>query len=149
MTRLVRSMHYMKIIMDVISNKISSFMYIFLLLVLFMFIYTLLGMQLFGGNFKFPDGVPRLNYDTFYLSFMSVFDLLTMENWNNILFNSMRCNLPAFLTLIFLVSWIFIGNYVLLNLFLAILLDGFCDESMYHDELSELEEGLDVDFVEN
>ena len=28
-------------------------------------------------------------------------------------------------TIFYLVSWIFIGNYVLLNLFLAILLDGF------------------------
>ena len=29
--------------------------------------------------------------------------------------------------------WIFIGNYVLLNLFLAILLDGFGDEDMLDD----------------
>ncbi len=40
------------------------------------------------------------------------------------------------------------GNYVLLNLFLAILLDGFCDESMFKEELIDLEEGLDVDFTD-
>jgi len=32
------------------------------------------------------------------------------------------------LSLVFLISWIFIGNYVLLNLFLAILLNGFGGE---------------------
>ena len=58
--------------------------------------------------------------------------------------NCFRTNVNPFLTVIFLISWIFIGNFVFLNLFLAILIDGFChtldvdeeadDENKNHDE---------------
>lgn len=47
-------------------------MYIAILLFLFIFIYSLLGMQFYGGNFKF-DNAPRQNYDSFLNSFLSVF----------------------------------------------------------------------------
>ena len=40
----------------------------------------------------------------------------------------MRGNNPKFLVAIFYIAWIFIGNFILLNLFLAILLDSFLDE---------------------
>jgi hypothetical protein len=33
-----------------------------------------------------------------------------------------------FIPALYYVSWIFVGNYILLNLFLAILLDGFLSE---------------------
>jgi hypothetical protein len=37
----------------------------------------------------------------------------------------MRSEVASVLTVIYIVSWIFLGNYVLLNLFLATLFDGF------------------------
>ena len=40
----------------------------------------------------------------------------------------MRSSTLSFFDFIFYVSWIFIGNYIFLNLFLAILLDGFTSE---------------------
>ena len=40
----------------------------------------------------------------------------------------MRSEVNNIITVIYLLSWIFIGNYMLLNLFLAILLDSFSDE---------------------
>lgn len=43
-TKLIRSLQFMKIIIQVISKTIDSFMYIALLLILFIFIYTLIGM---------------------------------------------------------------------------------------------------------
>jgi len=40
----------------------------------------------------------------------------------------MRSSINNVITVIYLLSWIFVGNYMLLNLFLAILLDSFSDE---------------------
>ncbi len=55
--------------------------------------------------------------------------MLTTENWNTVLFDSMRNDsMSRFIPALYYVSWIFIGNYILLNLFLAILLDGFVTE---------------------
>ena len=65
-----------------------------------------------------------------------------MENWQRILYVGMNAIGP-FASLYF-ISWLFIGNFVLLNLFLAILLDGFVEESKHEDEdssdISEKEE---------
>lgn len=48
----------------------------------------------------------------------------------------MRSQVGMWLPAIFYIAWIFIGNFILLNLFLAILLDAFLDE----DEAEELSE---------
>ena len=44
---------------------------------------------------------------------------MTMENWNDILTACLRSTANPVLSLVFLISWIFMGNYVLLNLFLG------------------------------
>jgi hypothetical protein len=48
-TRLIRSLRYMALIIDVVGGAVESFAYIFILLMLFMYIFTLMGMQIFGG----------------------------------------------------------------------------------------------------
>ena len=127
-TRLIRQLHYMMVIIDVVAKSVEDFMYIFMLLILFNYIYALLGMQLYGGSYNFSDP-PRMNFDDFFSAYMTVFDLLTIENWNDILTSTLRTEVNLVITLLYLISWIFIGNYVLLNLFLAILLSGFDDET--------------------
>ena len=71
--RLLKQLKSMKQILDVIAKSASSFFFITMLLFVFVFIYTLLGMQLFGGGFDFDDGVPRGNYDSFIIGFPTVF----------------------------------------------------------------------------
>lgn len=125
--RLLRTMQSMQVIIGVIGRSISSFIYLALLLLLFIFIYALMGMQLFGGQFKgWDDEIPRQNFDTFPIAFLTVFQILTMENWQSICFTTMSQS--GWIAAIYLISWIFIGNFVLLNLFLAILLDSFIEE---------------------
>lgn len=58
--------------MKVVANTLTSFIYIFILLVLFNYIYCLLGMSLFGGQFNYEDKI-RQNFDTFLNSFLAVF----------------------------------------------------------------------------
>ena len=47
-----------------------------------------------------------------------------MENWHVVMYNGMRSSAGPF-SCIYFIAWIFIGNFVLLNLFLAILLDAY------------------------
>ncbi len=56
-----------------------------MLLTLFIFIYTLLGMQIFAGQFL-PQSVTgiRQSFDTLFNACFSVFQVLTVENWNDI-----------------------------------------------------------------
>jgi Ion transport protein len=125
--RLLRGLKSMVQIINVISRSISSFIYLALLLLLFVFIYSLLGMQVFGGTFTDPDvvGTIRYNYDSFVNAFITSFIMLTTENWNQILFYAYSSDVSQAIIAIYFVSCVFIGNWMLLNLFLAILLDSF------------------------
>ena len=82
-----------------------SFFYITCLLFIFVFIYALLGMQFFGGLYNFDDGEkPRGNFDSFWIAFVTVFQVLTMENWQDNLFQSMRTSTPKPITAVFYIS---------------------------------------------
>jgi hypothetical protein len=50
-------------------------------------IYALLGMQLFGGRYD-PD--VRINFDNFWNAYVSVFSILTGENWNEAMYNGIN-----------------------------------------------------------
>lgn len=139
--RLLRYLQSMSLILGVIKASLSKFIYLAILLLLFIVIYALLGMQVFGGNFNFPNGKPRAHFDTFNNAFITIFQVLSIENWNEILYNTMRSSagVPG---VVLLISWIILGNFVLLNLFLAILLEGFSEKENLDDEnLGEKIEG--------
>ena len=108
----------------------------------FMFIYSLLGIQFFGGTFDFGEEIkPRGNYGSFEISFFTVFQILTMENWQTVLYDTMRSDTPKIIPALYYITWIFVGNFILLNLFLAILLDSFLteDDDMNSEEKEEAE----------
>ena len=78
----------MQEIVKVIVKSISSFKYIAVVLMLFIFIYSLLGMQLFAGRFeKYPYSNTRFNYDNFTWAFFTTFEVLTLQNWNYIFYD--------------------------------------------------------------
>eukprot|EP01022_Parablepharisma_sp_SALTPOND_P016346 TRINITY_DN2382_c0_g1_i1.p1 TRINITY_DN2382_c0_g1~~TRINITY_DN2382_c0_g1_i1.p1 ORF type:complete len:1853 (+),score=104.69 TRINITY_DN2382_c0_g1_i1:61-5559(+) len=124
MVRCLRASNSMKLLVQIVASIMVSFVYIGVLLIIFTFIYSLLGMRLFGGRFDFPDGKPRQNYDSFYKAFLSVYQVLTHEGWQSLLYSSMRAQIPI-VAVFFYVTWMLIGNYALLNLFLAMMLDAF------------------------
>ena len=54
--------------------------------------------------------------------------MLTLEHVNDILDRVMTSTQNKFIPVIYILSWIFIGNYSLLNLYSAVLLDGFTSD---------------------
>ena len=119
-----------------------------MLLMLFIFIYALLGMQVFGGTFTDSEvvGTVRYNFDSFNNAFITSFILLTTENWNTVLFYAFSSTINQFLIAIYFVSCIFIGNWMLLNLFLAILLDSFTaveeEDMMTHEKKEAIKQKM-------
>lgn len=107
---------------------------------LLIFIYALIGMQFFSGQIPHnEDGSFRYNFNTFGYSIITIFVLLTAENWNTIL-----CYFIAkdgWAAVIYFVSLIIFGNIMLLNLFLAILLN-FISENLDNEETVKLTEDI-------
>lgn len=72
--RLLRTLKSMQTIIGVMQRSYSSFIYITALMFLFIFIFTLLGMQTFGGIFiDDPEGTPSNNFDSFGIGFITIF----------------------------------------------------------------------------
>jgi len=119
--RVVRYFARLQRIIKVILQTLVSLGHLFLLLLLFVFIFTVLGQQLFGG--RFGDEPPRANFDTFPVAAVTVFQLLTLEDWDSVLFSAMRFTEP--LAALYFIVWIQVGAFVLLNFLLAIILGNF------------------------
>jgi hypothetical protein len=67
--------------------------------------------------------VPNSRFDNIGWALITVFQIITTENWNNVAYNGMTATSPA--AYLWFVVIIVFGNYILLNLFLAILLENF------------------------
>ncbi len=66
---------------------------------------------------------PRSHFDSIGWSFLSVFQVLTEENWNNVMDDAIRAT--GWGAALYFVSLVVLGNFVVLNLFLAILIGNF------------------------
>ncbi|CAF1934089.1 unnamed protein product [Rotaria magnacalcarata] len=74
-------------------NSMKSIASLLLLLFLFIVIFALLGMQMFGGKFDRIFEVeekPRNNFDSFWSALITVFQILTGEDWNEVLYTGIR-----------------------------------------------------------
>lgn len=143
-TRILRPLAYMKVITKVIVSRFSSFIYICFLLVLLIVIYTLIGKQIYGNQLDNNAIGIRQNFDTFYFSLLSVFQLVSIENWNDLATITLNSNIPTSFTMFYLLSLIFFGNYVFLNLFMGVLLEGFSNVDSLEEEDEDITENNEI-----
>ncbi|KAL7013140.1 hypothetical protein ACKWTF_015214 [Chironomus riparius] len=134
-------------------NSIQSIFSLLLLLFLFIVIFSLLGMQVFGGKFGnvkkiSTEDKPRSNFDSFWQSLLTVFQILTGEDWNAVMYDGIEAygGVKSFgiLACIYFIILFICGNYILLNVFLAIAVDNLADaDSLTNVEKEEEEEGVE------
>merc|ERR1719160_1949324 len=132
-------------------GEVGSFL---LILALFIFIISIIGMFIFGGQFAWDDDgnhcnvktqytyatgkwagsctPDRKNFDSFFWALITVFQTLTQEDWNAGMYNGVHAlGFPSCIYFLFLIVF---GNYILFNLFVAILIDGFAAEPEEEEE---------------
>ncbi|XP_039311384.1 voltage-dependent calcium channel type A subunit alpha-1 isoform X7 [Solenopsis invicta] len=135
--RIFKVTKYWKSLRNLVISLLSSMRSIIsllFLLFLFILIFALLGMQLFGGQFNFEEGTPPTNFNTFPIALLTVFQILTGEDWNEVMYKGIESQGMGY-SLYFIVLVLF-GNYTLLNVFLAIAVDNLANAQ----ELSAAEE---------
>ena len=121
LTKILRRLKSMRLIIVSIKKALSNVSYIICILIMFILIFELLGMSLLSGNY---------HYQSFFIGFYTTYQILTLENWNSLLYEMWPMN---YLCFFYFVAWIFIGNYVIFNLFISILLQSF-DEGEEEDD---------------
>ncbi|XP_045443424.1 voltage-dependent T-type calcium channel subunit alpha-1I isoform X3 [Pipistrellus kuhlii] len=157
--KLVRFMPALRRQLVVLMKTMDNVATFCMLLMLFIFIFSILGMHIFGCKFSLRtdtgDTIPdRKNFDSLLWAIVTVFQILTQEDWNVVLYNGMASTSPW--ASLYFVALMTFGNYVLFNLLVAILVEGFQAEgdanrsysdedqsSSSPDEFDKLQEGLD------
>uniref|UniRef100_A0A8C9THX6 Voltage-dependent N-type calcium channel subunit alpha n=1 Tax=Scleropages formosus TaxID=113540 RepID=A0A8C9THX6_SCLFO len=126
-------------------NSMKSIISLLFLLFLFIVVFALLGMQLFGGQFNFDEETPTTNFDTFPAAILTVFQILTGEDWNAVMYHGIESqggvHRGMFSSIYFIVLTLF-GNYTLLNVFLAIAVDNLANAQELTKDEEEQEEAI-------
>uniref|UniRef100_A0A8K9V2A5 Ion transport domain-containing protein n=1 Tax=Oncorhynchus mykiss TaxID=8022 RepID=A0A8K9V2A5_ONCMY len=138
--KLVRFMPALRRQLVVLMKTMDNVATFCMLLMLFIFIFSILGMHIFGCKFSLKtetgDTVPdRKNFDSLLWAIVTVFQILTQEDWNMVLYNGMASTSPC--AALYFVALMTFGNYVLFNLLVAILVEGFQAEGDANRSYSE------------
>ncbi|XP_066996031.2 sodium channel protein 60E-like [Anabrus simplex] len=133
--KLAQSWTTMKVLLSIIISTIGALGNLTFVLVIVIYIFAVIGMQLFSKDYTrerfYPDPVPRWNFSDFFHSFMMIFRILCGE-WIEPLWDCMRAESeqgPETCFFIFLPALV-MGNFMVLNLFLALLLNSFNSEEL-------------------
>uniref|UniRef100_A0A915BGY2 Voltage-dependent calcium channel type A subunit alpha-1 n=2 Tax=Parascaris univalens TaxID=6257 RepID=A0A915BGY2_PARUN len=114
-----------------LMNSMRSILSLLFLLFLFILIFALLGMQLFGGKFNFPNMHPYTHFDTFPVALITVFQILTGEDWNEVMYLAIESQGGVYgggmVYCVYFIVLVLFGNYTLLNVFLAIAVDNLAN----------------------
>uniref|UniRef100_A0A8B9LFA6 Calcium channel, voltage-dependent, T type, alpha 1H subunit a n=1 Tax=Astyanax mexicanus TaxID=7994 RepID=A0A8B9LFA6_ASTMX len=126
--KLVRFLPALRRQLVVLMKSMDNVATFCMLLMLFIFTFSILGMHLFGCKFCLKtengDTIPdRKNFDSLLWAIVTVFQILTQEDWNVVLYNGMASSSP--LASLYFVALMTFGNYVLFNLLVAILVEAF------------------------
>jgi hypothetical protein len=124
-----------------IMRSIEDVLNFTVVLMLVIFVAALLGMGIFGGRYTESgfEEVPRGNFNSMSWALITVFQVITGENWNEVMMVHMEVDL--ILSVIFFVLVYSFGQYILLNIFLVILLENQGTVENEEEEEEEKEEG--------
>ncbi|NXH65003.1 SCN5A protein, partial [Rhabdornis inornatus] len=142
--KLAKSWPTLNTLIKIIGNSVGALGNLTLVLAIIVFIFAVVGMQLFGKSYldnvkkiSTTGNLPRWHMNDFFHSFLIIFRILCGE-WIETMWDCMEVAGQPLCLLVFLLVMV-IGNLVVLNLFLALLLSSFsADNLSAPDEDGEL-----------
>ncbi|XP_073490070.1 sodium channel protein type 2 subunit alpha isoform X2 [Aquarana catesbeiana] len=133
--KLAKSWPTLNMLIKIIGNSVGALGNLTLVLAIIVFIFAVVGMQLFGKSYKEcvckiseDCELPRWHMNDFFHSFLIVFRVLCGE-WIETMWDCMEVAGQSMCLLVFMLVMV-IGNLVVLNLFLALLLSSFSSDNL-------------------
>uniref|UniRef100_A0A7N6BAN7 Voltage-dependent L-type calcium channel subunit alpha n=1 Tax=Anabas testudineus TaxID=64144 RepID=A0A7N6BAN7_ANATE len=140
--KLLTRFHTLSNLVASLLNSMKSIASLLLLLFLFLIIFALLGMQLFGGKFNFDETqTKRSTFDSFPQALLTCFQILTGEDWNVVMYDGIMAYggpvFPGMIVCVYFVILFICGNYILLNVFLAIAVDNLKEGKWEENKMTD------------
>ncbi len=126
--RLVSAVPELRLIVATLVRSIPGMLHIVALMSLMVYVYAIIGYQLFHEHD--PEHWRNLG-----ISLLSLFRVVTLEDWTDIMYRAMEYH-P--LTWIYFVSFVVFGTFVVINLFIAVVINNL-DEAK-QERLHDLEQ---------
>ncbi|XP_068862438.1 sodium channel protein type 5 subunit alpha-like [Aphelocoma coerulescens] len=133
--KLAKSWPTLNTLIKIIGNSVGALGNLTLVLAIIVFIFAVVGMQLFGKSYldnvkkiSTTGSLPRWHMNDFFHSFLIIFRILCGE-WIETMWDCMEVAGQPLCLLVFLLVMV-IGNLVVLNLFLALLLSSFSADNL-------------------
>ncbi len=120
--RLVSTIEDLRLIVAALVRSIPNVGHIMILMSIIVYIYAIIGFQLFHE-------IDPSNWGTIWLSILTLFEIITLEGWVQIMEVPMEVEPYSW---IYFVSFVIVGTFVVVNLFIAVVinnLDKAKDES--------------------
>ncbi|KAI2666455.1 Sodium channel protein type 4 subunit alpha B [Labeo rohita] len=133
--KLAKSWPTLNMLIKIIGNSVGALGNLTLVLAIIVFIFAVVGMQLFGKSYKEcvckiaeDCELPRWHMNDFFHAFLIIFRVLCGE-WIETMWDCMEVAGQGMCIIVFMMVMI-IGNLVVLNLFLALLLSSFSGDNL-------------------
>lgn len=133
--RLLKMAPRLKFIVNSLFKSLPDLIWIFILILLFYYLYSVMGTKLFGESF------PEL-FGTLTTSMFTLFQLMTLEDWVNGVAKPIMKVFPY--AYIYFISFIIITSVVVLNLIIAVIVSGL--EAIQSEDRKNLFDELERDF---
>uniref|UniRef100_A0A8C7D5K1 Sodium channel protein n=1 Tax=Oncorhynchus kisutch TaxID=8019 RepID=A0A8C7D5K1_ONCKI len=133
--KLAKSWPTLNMLIKIIGNSVGALGNLTLVLAIIVFIFAVVGMQLFGKSYKecvckisLDCELPRWHMHDFFHAFLIIFRVLCGE-WIETMWECMEVAGQGMCLVVFMMVMV-IGNLVVLNLFLALLLSSFSGDNL-------------------
>jgi len=125
--RLISVVPELRVIVATLVRSIPSMGNIMLLMSIIFYIYAVAGFHLFHEHD--PE-----HWSSLGLSLLTLFRIVTLEDWTDVMYTAMEMNSLAW---IYFVSFVIVGTFVVINLFIAVVINNL-DEAKA-EQLKQLE----------
>jgi len=131
--RLISTIPELRLIVTTLIRSIPSMGHVILLMSIIFYIYGIAGYHLFHEH-------DPVHWETLGLSLLTLFRIVTLEDWTDVMYTAMELYKWAW---IYFVSFVFMGTFVIINLFIAVVLNNL--DQAKEEQLKELRKPVSRD----
>lgn len=124
--RLISAIPELRLIVTTLIRSIPSMMHVIMLMSIVFYIYAVVGFHLFHEH-------DPTHWETLGLALLTLFRVVTLEDWTDVMYTAMEWHPFAW---IYFVSFVVLGTFVVVNLFIAVVLNNL--EDAKQERLHEL-----------
>jgi len=125
--RLISTIPELRLIVSTLVRSIPSMGHVLLLMSIIFYIYAVAGYHIFHAH-------DPTHWNNLGLSLLTLFRVVTLEDWTDVMYKAMELHPLAWM---YFVSFVIVGTFVVINLFIAVVINNL--EEAKHERLEELQ----------